>query len=83
MNEKLVELVKQCRCWSGPTIENDVDIEKFVKFLVRETRIKAIEELRQEVKWASWPIDSLVIVEKACEDLWKKEPDNRYVGYSK
>lgn len=83
MNEKLVELVKQCRFWSGPTIENDVDIEKFVKLLVRETRIKAIEELRQEVKWASWPIDSLVIVEKACEDLWKKEPDNRYVGYSK
>jgi len=83
MNEKLVELVNQRRFWSGPTIENDVDIEEFVKLLVIETRIKAIEEVRQALKCADWPISSLLIVELACEKLWKKEPDDRYVGCSK
>ncbi len=58
-------------------------LKKFAELLIKETRIKAIEEIRQEVKWANWPISSLSIVEEACEKLSLEEPDNRYTGYLK
>ena len=59
-------------------LEDGVDIYKFAKLLIKETRIKAIEEVRQALKLADWPIGSLVIVEKTCERLSEKEPDQRY-----
>lgn len=35
MNERIVELAKQCGYWSGQTIEmNDVGIEKFAQLIV-------------------------------------------------
>lgn len=61
----------------------DEQIKKFAELLIKETRLKAIEEVRQAVKWADWPISSLSIVEKACEKLSLEEPDNRYKGYVK
>ena len=61
----------------------DERIAKFAELLIKETRIKAIEEIRQEVKCANWPISSLSIVEKACEKLSLEDPDNRYTGYLK
>ena len=37
MNERILELAKQCGYWSGQTIEmNDVGIEKFALLIVRE-----------------------------------------------
>lgn len=37
MNERIVELAKQCGYWSGQTIEmNDVGIEKFAQLIVKE-----------------------------------------------
>ena len=37
MNEKFLELAKQCGYWSGQTIEmNDVGIEKFAELIVKE-----------------------------------------------
>lgn len=37
MNEKFLELAKQCGYWSGQTIEmNDVGIEKFAELIVQE-----------------------------------------------
>ena len=37
MNERILELAKQCGYWSGQTIEmNDVGIEKFAELIVRE-----------------------------------------------
>lgn len=49
-----------------------------MKDIIKEVRLKALEELRQHVKYADWPIDSLVIVEQAVVDLSKKDPDKRY-----
>lgn len=53
-------------------------LEKFAKLLIKEVRIKAIEEVRQELKWADWPISCLSFVENACKNLSEKEPDQRY-----
>jgi len=37
MNEKLIEMAKQCGYWSGQTIEmNDVGITKFAELIIRE-----------------------------------------------
>ena len=37
MNERILEIAKQCGYWSGQTIEmNDVGIEKFAELIVRE-----------------------------------------------
>ena len=37
MNERILELAKQCGYWSGQTIEmNDVGIKKFAELIVRE-----------------------------------------------
>lgn len=87
MNKRIEELKIQACKWASENApvseyENAAD-EKFAKLLVIDTRNKAIEELRQELKLAQWPIGNRVIVEKACEALWQKEPDNRYIGYSK
>ena len=46
--------------------------------IVKEVRLKAFEELRQHVKYAPWPIDSLMIVERAIEELSKKELGRPY-----
>lgn len=49
-----------------------------MKEIVQEVRLKAFEELRQHVKYAPWPIDSLMIVERAIEELSKKEPGQAF-----
>jgi len=37
MNERIIEMAKQCGYWSGQTIEmNDVGISKFAQLIVRE-----------------------------------------------
>ena len=37
MNERIIEMAKQCGDWSGETIEmNDVGISKFAQLIVRE-----------------------------------------------
>ena len=37
MNERIIEMAKQCGYWSGHTIEmNDVGITKFAELIVRE-----------------------------------------------
>lgn len=37
MNERIIEMAKQCGYWSGQTIEmNDVGIAKFAKLIVQE-----------------------------------------------
>jgi hypothetical protein len=37
MNERIIEMAKQCGYWSGETIEmNDVGIAKFAELIVRE-----------------------------------------------
>ena len=37
MNERIIEMAKQCGDWSGETIEmNDVGISKFAELIVRE-----------------------------------------------
>jgi len=37
MNERIIEMAKQCGDWSGQTIEmNDVGISKFVELIVKE-----------------------------------------------
>ena len=37
MNERIIEMAKQCGDWSGETIEmNDVGITKFAQLIVRE-----------------------------------------------
>ena len=37
MNERIIEMAKQCGYWSGQTIEmNDVGIAKFAELIVRE-----------------------------------------------
>ena len=37
MNERIIEMAKQCGDWSGQTIEmNDVGITKFAELIVRE-----------------------------------------------
>ena len=37
MNERIIEMAKQCGYWSGQTIEmNDVGITKFAELIVRE-----------------------------------------------
>ena len=37
MNERIIEMAKQCGDWSGQTIEmNDVGIAKFAELIVRE-----------------------------------------------
>ena len=90
MNERILDMARQ----SGATDEQGFRAEQvfcftkselsaFAELLTKETRLKAIEEVRQAVKWADWPISSLSIVEKACEKLSLEEPDNRYKGYVK
>lgn len=64
-------------------IETYERIRKFAELLIEETRLKAIEEVRQEVKWADWPIKSFSIVEKACEKLSLEKPDRRYTEHLK
>lgn len=46
-------------------------------------RAKAFEELRQKVKWADWDISSVIILEKAIEELLAKDPDERYFRKNK
>lgn len=53
-------------------------LDKFAELIIKEIRIKAIEEVRQELKWAEWPISSFAIVEKTCKNISEKEPDQRY-----
>ena len=37
MNERIIEMAKQCGYWSGQTIEmNDIGIAKFAELIVRE-----------------------------------------------
>jgi len=37
MNERIIEMAKQCGDWSGQTLEmNDVGITKFAELIVRE-----------------------------------------------
>ena len=37
MNQRIIEMAKQCGYWSGQTIEmNDVGITKFAELIVRE-----------------------------------------------
>ena len=37
MNERIIEMAKQCGDWSGQTIEmNDVGITKFAELIVKE-----------------------------------------------
>jgi len=37
VNERIIEMAKQCGYWSGQTIEmNDVGISKFAELIVRE-----------------------------------------------
>ena len=90
MNEQIFDMARQ----SGASDENGriaeqvfcftkSELSAFAELLIKETRLKAIEEVRQAVKWADWPISSLSIVEKACEKLSLEEPDNRYKGYVK
>ena len=83
MNERIRELLDEAQGSIRPMDEHANVFEKFAELLIKETRIKAIEEVRQEVKWADWPMSSLNIIEKACEKLSLKEPDNRYKGYLK
>lgn len=45
---------------------------------LEKIRACTLEEFRQELKWADWPISSLIIVENAYEKLMQKKPDNRY-----
>lgn len=41
MNERILEIAKQCGYWSGQTIEmNDVGIEKFAKLIVQECLVQ-------------------------------------------
>lgn len=85
MNERIKELFLQAG-FHPPVVKrmgDEYKFEKFAELLIKETRLKAIEEVRQAVKWADWPITSLSIVEKACEKLSLEEPDNRYTGYLK
>lgn len=90
MNERIFDMARQ----SGASDENGriaeyvfcftkSEFSAFAELLIKETRLKALEEVRQAVKWADWPITSLSIVEKACEELSLEEPDNRYKGYVK
>jgi hypothetical protein len=48
------------------------------KEFINNIRLVAFEELRQEVKLANWPIGSLLIVEKAIENLKKKVLSKKY-----
>lgn len=79
MNERIKQLCEQAKEYAHehtkdftgnePVVWMDYYTEKFAELLIKETRLKAIEEVRQAVKWADWPITSLSIVEKACEEL--------------
>jgi hypothetical protein len=41
MNERILEIAKQCGYWSGQTIEmNDVGIEKFTQMIISLTVLK-------------------------------------------
>ena len=41
MNERILEIAKQCGYWSGQTIEmNDVGIEKFAQMIISLTVLK-------------------------------------------
>jgi len=45
VNERIIEMAKQCGYWSGQTIEmNDVGISKFAELIVRECIEKSLEE---------------------------------------
>jgi hypothetical protein len=55
-------------------------MDKRTKQLIDRVRLLAFEELRQEVKWADWPIGSLMIVEQAIDKLTMKTADNRYMS---
>lgn len=88
MNKRILELAKEAGfqyedykdIWflEGLNPSCNEELKKFSELIIKETRVKAIEELRQELKWADWPISSWAIVEDACEKLSQKEPDNRY-----
>ena len=52
MNEKLLELAKQCGYWSGQTIEmNDVGIEKFAELIVKKCAEVADNADATRQKW--------------------------------
>jgi hypothetical protein len=79
MNERIKELAEQAGWMMGDEVEGfNTRLEKFAELIVEETRVKAIEEVRQQLKWADWPISSWAIVEDACEKLSQRKPDNRY-----
>ena len=49
--------------------------------VVKEVRLKALEELRQRLKYEIWPIGCLAMVEQAVAELSEKEPDKRYAKF--
>jgi hypothetical protein len=55
-------------------------MDKRTKQLIDRVRLLAFEELRQEVKWAPWTIDNLLIVERAIDKLTAKAADDRYMS---
>lgn len=75
MNERIREL--SCRAGEYTDFEvgicTDEFLEKFAEMISREARLHAIEEVRQKLKWADWPIGCVSIVERACEELSAKE----------
>jgi hypothetical protein len=77
MNERIRLLAEQAEL-NATLLFNKEKLEKFAELIVEETRVKAIEEVRQQLKWADWPISSWAIVEDACEKLSQRKPDNRY-----
>lgn len=48
MNQKILELAKQCGYWSGQTVEmNDVGINKFAALVLEECRKVLTEEYQK------------------------------------
>ena len=60
MNERIIEMAKQCGDWSGQTIEmNDVGISKFAQLIVREClsqvdKMEAVLEDDKEKTGVAW-----------------------------
>ena len=80
MNERIFDMARESGATDGfggraeyvfcfTKSELSAFAELLIKETRKETRLKALEEVRQAVKWADWPITSLSIVEKACEEL--------------
>ena len=51
--------------------------------LINKIRLEAFEELRQDLKWAPWPISSLAILEKSIAHLTATSLPQRYISLVK